>query len=111
MENGLPYKTYAYSIVAGRDIIFPAEEAGQYEVFYNAWPPQITGETLDDYELPLTPDVVVLLPLYMASQLYKDDDNSIATIYRNEFEVARGELVAGTGGVVTSEWTSKDGWC
>ena len=111
MENGLPYKTYAYSIVAGRDIIFPAEEAGQYEVFYNAWPPQITGETLDDYELPLTPDVAVLLPLYMASQLYKDDDNSIATIYRNEFEVARGELVAGTGGVVTSEWTSKDGWC
>ena len=86
MENGLPYKTYAYSIVAGRDIIFPAEEAGQYEVFYNAWPPQITGETLDDYELPLTPDVAVLLPLYMASQLYKDDDNSIATIYRNEFE-------------------------
>ena len=111
MENGLPYKTYAYSIVAGRDILFHAEEAGQYEVFYNAWPPQLTSRTLDDYELPLAPDVAVLLPLYMASQLYKDDDNSIATIYRNEFEVARGELVAGTGGVVTSEWTSKDGWC
>ena len=111
MENGLPYKTYAYSIVAGRDIIFPAEEAGQYEVFYNAWPPQITGETLDDSELPRTPDVVVLLPLYMASQLYKDDDNSIATIYRNEFEVARGELVPAAGGVATGEWAVKDGWC
>lgn len=57
------------------------------------------------------PDVAVLLPLYMASQLYKDDDNSIATIYRNEFEVARGELVPAAGGVATGEWAVKDGWC
>ena len=109
-ENGLPYKTYAYSIVAGRDILFPAEEAGQYEVFYNAWPPQLTSRTLDDYELPLAPDVAVLLPLYMASQLYKDDDITLATMYRNEFEVAFSLLQRADSGEVGGEFTCATGW-
>lgn len=111
LENGMPRRTSAFSTVAGRAIIFPGRQAGRYEVFYNAWPPALGEKTLDTYELPLAPDVAVLLPLYMASQLYKDDDNSIATIYRNEFEVARGELAPMAGGVTAGEWTAKDGWC
>ena len=34
----------------------------------------------------------VLIPLYIASQLYKDDDISQATAYRNEFEVGLQDL-------------------
>ncbi len=96
------------SVRAGQYISFPA--AGTYRVFYNAWPPTITEKTPDKYTLPLASDVAVLLPLYMASQLYKDDDVSIADIYRNEFEVARAELRNRTYGTRTDRFVSKSGW-
>lgn len=68
-------------------LAFDSDVYGNYIVYYNALPKEITSETEDDYELPLDREVAVLLPLYMASQIYKDDDVSIATQYRNEFEV------------------------
>lgn len=54
----------------------------------------ITSDTDDDYELTLPEDACVIIPLYMASQLYKDDDISQATAYRNEFEVALQDLTS-----------------
>lgn len=50
-----------------------------------------TVEVIDDTynkdtELKLPYEACVLIPLYIASQLYKDDDISLATQYRNEFE-------------------------
>ena len=83
--------------------------AGNYVVYYKAYPTQITMATLDTYVFPLPNEVVVLLPLYMASQLYKEDDPSIATTLRNEFEVAfeRLERYASYG---KQEFTSESGW-
>lgn len=52
----------------------------------------ITKETTNDYEMQLPEDACVLIPLYIASQLYKDDDISQATAYRNEFEVGLQDL-------------------
>ena len=37
-------------------------------------------------------EACIILPLYMASQLYKDDDITLATTYRNEFETELAEL-------------------
>lgn len=99
-----------FSAVAGTVAIIPEDASGTIRVYYDAWPKPITSDTPDDYNLPLSDDVCVLLPLYMASQIYKDDDNSIATIYRNEFEVARAELANRTNGVVSEEFTSVTGW-
>lgn len=96
------------TVRAGSYVSFPA--AGDYRVFYDAWPEAITETTKDTYELPLDNEVAVLLPLYMASQLYKDDDISISTIYRNEFEVARGELKNRTAGTWRDQFTSESGW-
>lgn len=45
-----------------------------------------------DTELELPYEACVLIPLYIASQLYKDDDISLATQYRNEFEAGLKEL-------------------
>ena len=59
---------------------------GEYIIKYQCYPKKIDDETDDNYILPLEPEMAVLLPLYMASELYKDDDISLATIYRNEFE-------------------------
>lgn len=53
---------------------------------------KITDETDDDFKLSYPEEACVLIPLYIASQLYKDDDISQATAYRNEFEVALQDL-------------------
>lgn len=53
----------------------------------------VTKETKNDYEMQLPSDACVLIPLYIASQLYKDDDISQATAYRNEFEVGLQDLI------------------
>ena len=87
------------------------EMAGNYKIYYRAYPPMITASTEDDYELPLDSEVVVLLPLYMASQLYKDDDNGIATVYRNEFEVARELLFNQPASLADEHVVSESGWC
>ena len=46
----------------------------------------------------------------MASQLYKDDDNGIATSYRNEFEVALESLIDSSTSQGYEEFVSESGW-
>jgi hypothetical protein len=46
----------------------------------------------------------------MASQLFKDDDNGIATSYRNEAEVGFERLVNSANLSAYEEWTSESGW-
>lgn len=53
----------------------------------------IDKDTSDSYEFEIPEDACVLIPLYIASQLYKDDDISQSTAYRNEFEVALQDLL------------------
>lgn len=53
---------------------------------------KIDSETEDNKTIDLPEDACVLIPLYIASQLYKDDDISQATAYRNEFEVGLSDL-------------------
>ena len=74
-------------------LILPSNKAGMYTIYYHAYPEQITEDTEDDYVLPIDPEVAALLPLYMASQLYPDDDLAIATTLRNQFEVGLDSLV------------------
>ncbi len=92
-------------------LVIPREEEGLYTVYYKAYPEEITLSTEDSYELELDPEVYALLPLYMASQLYKDDDNSIATTYRNEFEVAFERLSQKSRVPRKESFTSESGWC
>lgn len=97
-----------YRMENGQLVLFNAPK-GTYTVYYKAYPADITEDTDDDYVLPLKPEVVVLIPLYMASQLYKEDDNSLATSYRNEFEVGferLNKLISDS----TQEFVSESGW-
>lgn len=73
-------------------LVLPKDKPGMYTVYYNAYPGHISNETEDDYVMEVDPEVAVLLPLYMASVLYVDDDNGIATSYRNYFEVGLSDL-------------------
>ena len=91
-------------------LVLDRDKIGSYTVYYRAYPEQITPETEDEYELPIDPEVYALLPLYMASQLYKDDDNGIATSYRNEFEVGFERLVNSANLSAYEKFTSESGW-
>ena len=108
--GGAPRPVQGAKLIAGRYLVVPGSEPGELTFYYNAWPPPITHTTAEDAELPLDPEVAVLLPLYMASQLYKDDDITLATIYRNEFEAAFALLQRQPVGEVSGEFTSATGW-
>lgn len=95
---------------AGKMLIIPRSKPGTYTIYYRKYPPRITMGTEDTYILPIDPEVAAIMPLYMASQLYKDDDNSIATTYRNEFEVARDALSQWANVSQKEQFTSETGW-
>ena len=100
----------SYYQEADKTLVLQRSEPGTYTVYYKAYPSHITLETPDDYELALDPEVATLLPMYMASQLYKDDDNSISTVYRNEWEVAFERLSQNSNAPHKEEFTSESGW-
>lgn len=91
-------------------LVLDRDRVGSYTVYYRAYPEQLTKDTEDDYELPIDPEVYALLPLYMASQLYKDDDQGIATSYRNELEVGFERLVNSANLSAYEVFTSESGW-
>ena len=109
-EAGTPAPVRGAKLVAGRYLVLPAGVEGPLALYYNAWPAPVTAQTPDEEELPLDPEVAVLLPLYIASQLYKDDDITLATVYRNEFEVAFSLLQRADSGEVGGEFTCATGW-
>lgn len=81
-----------YVTEANDVIMIPKSTTGIWTVYYKAYPEEITSTTEDEEVIDIPRDVLAILPLYMASQLYKDDDNGIATSLRNEFEVAYDRL-------------------
>lgn len=91
-------------------LVLPRDKKGNYTIYYKAYPDQITLGTDDEYVLPIDEEVATLIPLYMASELYKDDDNSIATGYRNEFEVAFERLSQKANVPVAESFKSSSGW-
>lgn len=95
----------------GRSVLqLPKGVSGTVRVFYNAVPEHITEYTNDAEELPLSDDCNVLIPLYLAGELYKDDDIGMATAYMNEFESRLSSLPANESGVRGGSFTSLTGW-
>lgn len=82
--------------IIGEQIVMDPVDGETLTFVYNAYPILFDPDTPDETEIPLEVDCCVLLPLYIASQLYKDDDNSLATIYRNEFETGLESIQART---------------
>jgi len=109
-ENPRYIKTDEVYQEGDKVLVLDSGISGNYIIYYNALPVTITAGTEDDYELPLDREVVALLPLYMASQLYKDDDVAIATQYRNEFEVAFERLQNSQPSGKAERVTSESGW-
>lgn len=94
----------------GENYLLLPNRGGTYRIFYRAYPLKATTTTAGQTDMQLDDDVAAIIPLYIASQLYKDDDISIATVYRNEFEVAREELLKERNGSMAAEFHSNTGW-
>ena len=109
-EDGAPECAPGARVVAGRYLVLPVEIGGKLQYWYNARPQEITLATPDKTEIALDPEVVVLLPLYMAGQLYKEDDAGLATGYRNEFEAALERLEQAQAGVESDQFVSVTNW-
>lgn len=111
-KDGIPRYLAAseYYTEANDTIVFRTDRPGVYTVYYKKYPQAITKATPDDYELPLDPEVATIIPLYIASQLYKDDDNGIATTYRNEFETAFDRLRQKVEVPDREEFSGESGW-
>ena len=110
LESGDYIVANDYFQEAFNTLVIPRAKEGTYTIYYRRYPKKIDFTTPDDYELPVDPEVAVLLPLYMASELYKDDDSSVSTIYRNEFEVARENLSQSADIQKREFFTSDSGW-
>jgi hypothetical protein len=88
----IKYKDYEWE--GDSTLILDGLSEGNYKVHYFAYPKEITEDTPDDYELALDPEVAVLLPVYIAAELYEDDDVSTAGWFREQYAEAKQRLVA-----------------
>ena len=110
-EDNLPLKIEGARVFAGKYLVLPQiTETGTVLFFYDAKPNRITSSTADTYKLPLDEDACSLIPIYIAGELYKDDDMQIATYYMNEFETGLYALVPTDSGVITDTFVSESGW-
>lgn len=90
--NNKKLSTTKYTCENGILVIFGTDIEDKLTIKYNAYPTKITSETSNDFELDVPEEVAILIPLYIASELYKDDDIQQAVLFRNQFEVALAEL-------------------
>lgn len=87
LDDGNIYDVAEDWSVEGDDVlVIPGSVTGEYTVWYRAYPQTITAQTPDEEVIDMTPDAAALLPLYIAAELYKEDELAMATVLRNEFE-------------------------
>jgi len=58
---------------------------GNIDIYYEAYPKKVTGSTSAATKIDLEESFNRLFPLYIAGELYKDDDLTLSTMYMNEF--------------------------
>ena len=61
------------------------KNAGQITIYYEAYPTLVDSSTSAETKINITRECLRYIPLYIAGELYKDDDLTLATMYMNEF--------------------------
>jgi len=81
-----PQEIHGEIVYVGNDkLIFL--KAGKYIVTYDGSWPYFSDKMLDSEEVDIPTDIIMCLPSYVASQIWKIDDERKAAIFRNEFEI------------------------
>lgn len=113
-SGGIYGQAEDWDIEGDNVLVLPGDTTGIYTLWYAAYPQVITNETLDTEVLDLAEEAAALIPLYIAGELYKEDDLALATMFRNEFEDGLVKLqqsyAASGGGVRGGYRRNTTGW-
>lgn len=96
--------------VSGGYLITPKRGEIRVEIPYYAYAESITAETDDAFQIDMLPECEDLIPIYMASRLYMEDDVQLATMYRNQYEAKKAELAANADLGKSGKFISVTGW-
>lgn len=115
LDSGGIYGAAEEWSMEGDDVlVLPGNIVGVYTVWFAAYPKLITTATPDSEELELPAEAAALVPLYIAGELYKEDELAMATMFRNEFEDGLQKMRAAWGqsgsGCRTGRVRNTTGW-
>ena len=104
-----------YRVVGDNTLVLPGDIEGVYTVIYKAYPTPVSRDTADETVLDVSEECASLVPIYMAAELYKDDDLALATVLRNEYEDGLQKIRAawdesGGGGYAVAMRRNTTGW-
>lgn len=105
------YRINDYQFDGDDQLYVPGSYLGTLVIWYEALPAQVTEETPGDATFELSEEAQRAIPLYIASQIFKEDDISMSVQYLNEYENCKAVLRSRaqntqSGGGFTSVW----GW-
>lgn len=86
-------KTKDFEWEGDSTLVIDGTVQGNYKVHYYAYPQTITDDTPNEFELSLDPEVANLLPLYIAAELFEDDDLNQAFYFREQYNEAKQQLI------------------
>lgn len=109
-RGGMSAPTQHYRWREPGTLLLPCTQAACYTVVYDAYAAQITQDTPNTYTMPLDAEVTSLLILYMAAEIYKDDDPTVAAQYRNQMETGMQLLRARANSGGWGAFTPESGW-
>ncbi len=79
-------KGVSYSYKDESTFLINGDAHGKWSVPYIAYPNIITEDTPDDTKIELSYELCLILPFYIASELYLEDDSGLSIGWRNKFE-------------------------
>lgn len=114
-SHGIYGAAEEYRVVGEDTLVLPGDVAGVYTVIYKAYPTPVSRDTADETVLDVHEECASLVPIYMAAELYKDDDLALATVLRNEYEDGLQKIRAawaesGSGGYAVAMRRNTTGW-
>ncbi len=92
-----------YIILEDRFLLLKKNLCGEFEVFYKKYPKRINENTKDSRLIEFNSHIANLLPLLCAWRIFKDDDETKAALYYNEYLRMKSEITA-TDHVKTREF-------
>ena len=101
-HNGNYIPESDYVIVNEHTIAVPHDAEGEFTVYYMAYPAQISDSIAVSEVVDIDPQFAALIPLYIASNIYADDDISLASTCYNKYVSLKSQLYNTPHN--TSEW-------
>ena len=74
-----------YELEGNNQLVIKNWRTGQIIVYYESYPDLLTSSSSSSTDLEIPTPLTVAIPLYIAGELYKDDDVQLSTIYMNAF--------------------------